>query len=248
MAQAVDRAQIVERIASITGLTHEQSERLVTEFEVTFAKPFAQRLQSLTMKEIIQRKNPYLYRASGIRTCEELVKRAFDDYVSASVEGDFGPFFEGVARILSGGVKPAVGGEVDLDVRSGDVATLYAIKSGAYGFNSSSFDKAKRDLNSAESRLRQDRLRTEKKIAFAYGRKKTTFAEGIERLASKDFWARLSGDDSFYAKLLDACEYLAPLYQADMDAPRDQLLREARSLFCRGHDIDWAKVLKLISG
>jgi hypothetical protein len=200
------------------------------------------------MKDIIRNKNPYLYRASGIVTCEDLVRRALQDYVSASVEGYFGSFFESVARILSGGIKPVGGGEVDLDVRQGQTARLYAIKSGAKGFNSSSYDKARRDLESAERRLWQDRVRVEKKIAFAYGRRRTSFRGGIEHLASQQFWAELSGDDAFYKKLLDVCGLLAPLYTADMAAPFDGLLHEAQELFCEDGAVNWAKVLTLVSG
>lgn len=244
----IDRNELILGVARATGLHRNQAERLVQEFETVFAMPFAERLLSLRMKDVIKRKNPYLYRASGIRTCEDLVHRVLQDYVSASVEGDFGKFFEAVARVVSGGVKPATGGEIDLDVRIGEVAHLYAIKSGAHGFNSSSFDKAKRDLNSAERRLRQDHVRTEKKIAFAYGRKITTFKEGIERLSSQQFWAEVSGDADFYDKLLNACELLAPLYTADMQAPYERLLREAHELFCAGDEIDWDRILKLVSG
>ena len=244
----VDRGELANRVAQVAGLSLPQSEQLIEEFEITFARPFAQKMNSLKMKEIIKNKNPYLYRSSGIRTCEDLVHRILQDYVSASVEGNFGKFFEGVARVVSGGIKPVGGGEVDLDVREGNVARLYAIKSGAKGFNSSSYDKAKRDLNSAERRLRQDRVRTEKKVAFAYGRKQSSFTDGIERLSSKQFWAEVSGVPDFYEKLLDICDVLAPLYTADMQAPYDGLLREAHQLFCDGSEIDWDKILKLVSG
>lgn len=244
----IDRHELILGVAQATGLQRKQAERLVQEFETVFARPFDERLLSLRMKDVIKNKNPYLYRASGIRTCEDLVRRVLQDYVSASVEGYFGKFFEAVARVVSGGVKPVGGGEVDLDVRIGEVAHLYVIKSGAKGFNSSSYDKAKRDLNSAERRLRQDRVRTEKKIAFAYGRKRTTFEEGIERLSSQQFWAEVSGDADFYDKLLNACELLSPLYTADMQAPYERLLREAHELFCAGDEIDWDRILKLVSG
>lgn len=245
----VDRTEISRQVARITGLDEARAKRLVDEFELTFARPFALKLLGLKMRAIIRNKNPYLYRASGLRTCEDLVRRAFQDYVSASVEGYFGPFFESVARVVSGGVKPVGGGEVDLDVRVGDTARLYAIKSGSKGFNSSSYDKARRDLESAERRLWQDRVRVVKKIAFAYGKRgKTELKGGIEHLSSKDFWAELSGDERFYAKLLEVCAFLAPLYTADMEAPFANLLREAHDLFCSDNAIDWDKVLALVSG
>jgi hypothetical protein len=244
----VDRDDLRRRLAQATGLSNAKAGRLLAEFESVFAQPFAARLQDLRLQDVIRGKNPYLYRASGIKTCEDLIRRVLQDYVSASVEGDFGKFFEAVARVVSGGTKPVGGGEVDLDVRKGEVAYLYAVKSGAKGFNSSSYDKAKRDLNSAERRLRQDRVRTEKKLAFAYGRRSTSFSEGIERLSSKSFWAEVSGDDDFYSKLLDACAILAPLYTADMEAPYEGLLSEAHELFCDGDEIDWGRILTLVSG
>ncbi len=246
--EELERRSIITRVAAITGLEDARAEQLVAEFEIVFAKPFSKKLLSLRMKDIIKNKNPYLYRASGIESCQDIVRRAWQDYVSSSVEGFFGPFFESVARVLSGGVKPARGGEADLDIRQDEVVRLYAIKSGAKGFNSSSEDKARRDLNSAEGRLRQDRLRTEKKIAFAYGRKKTTFKDGIERLASKQFWAEISGDPDFYRKLLEVCGALAPLYTADMAMPFEDLLIEAHELFCEEGVVNWDKVLALVSG
>ena len=75
---------------------------------------------------------------------------------------------------------------------------MYTIKSGPGGYNSSIEAKARLDLGHAEQRLRQDRVTTHKKMAYAYGRRKTNFKDGIEKLASKDFWHELSGDEEFY--------------------------------------------------
>jgi len=245
----LNREKVAAAVAAITGLTSAQASVLVQEFETTFAGPFAKRLKSLHIKDIIKSKNPYLYRASGIVTCEDLVLRAFNDYVSASVEGYFGPFFESVARIVSGGFKPPGSGEVDLFIQTGDAVRLYVIKSGPKGFNSSSYDKAKRDLDSSEAKLWQDKVKTEKRIAFAYGRRSNTVMKaGIVHLSSRDFWTELSGDEDFYKRLLDACAVMAPLYIADMQAPLGELLQEAHQSFCEDNEINWDKVLRLVSG
>jgi hypothetical protein len=245
----VDREGLVARVREASGLSSKNAEDVVSEFERLVSKPIAARLKGLKLKKIIQNKNPYLYRVSGIVSCEDIVRRAYQDYVSASLEGDFGKFFEAVARIASGGVKPVGGGEVDLDVRVGDnLARLYAIKSGSKGFNSSSHAKAVDDLNSAERRLRQDNVKTDKKIAFAYGRRTGSFAAGIDTLSSKDFWSEVSGDPDFYKKLLAVCAALAPLYQADIESPLEALFQEAHRLFCTGDVIDWGKILELVSG
>lgn len=243
-----DDAVLAERVGGLTRLTPDQSLAIVREFRRTFAGPLGAKIQSLRMRDIIKTKNPYLYRASGVSTCEELVRRAFNDYATTMGENYFGAFFEAIARIVSGGVKPASGGEIDLEIRRADGAHLYAMKSGPKGFNSSSAAKAKLDLDHAERRLRQDRVPVHKKLGFAYGRRTTSFAGGIERLASKQLWAELSGDPEFYSKLLDVCDVLSPLYTADTEAPFALLLNEARELFCDGDQIDWGKVLKLVSG
>ena len=235
-------------VARALAVSNEKARRIIEAFQRHFAKPFASKLQYLTLKQMIKTKNPYLYRSAGISTCSELVSRAFDDYVSSSVETYYGPFFEAVARIISGGVKPVGGGEIDLDIRYDGVAALYVIKSGPKGFNKSSRTRALQELRSAESKLSQDKLRVEKRIAFAYGRKRTTDREGVRFLASRQFWHEISGDERFYSKLLDACAALAPLYAADVHAPRMRLLAEAKKLVCVGEKINWNKVLHLISG
>jgi hypothetical protein len=166
-----------------------------------------------------------------------------------SLEGDFGKFFESVARIVSGGRKPALGGEVDLEIEiNHQQRVVYAIKSGPKGFNSSSYATAKRDLDSVERRLRQDGVATTKKIAFAYGRKLTTFRDGIERMASKRFWAEISGDEDFYMKLLLVCGLLAPLYVVDIQGPYQALLVEAHELFCEAGEVNWDSLITLVSG
>ena len=248
MAAPVDKDAIANRIDGIIGIGPARSRQIINEFEATFTGPVTQKLSKLKMRDIISRKNPYLYRASGISSCDDLVNRAFTEYTSTIGENYFGSFFESVARIMSGGVKPAGGGEIDLDVRRSTEAFLYAIKSGPGGYNASIEAKARLDLGYAESRLRQDRVVTHKKMAYAYGRRTTSFKDGVEKLASKDFWAELSGDKNFYIKFLDVCAELTLLFKADLNAPYQRLLNEAHELFCEGDTIRWDKVIRLVSG
>lgn len=245
---AVDKQAIANRINRIIGIGTEDSLKIVDEFEITFTKPITEKLSTLKMRDIVRRKNPYLYRASGVSTCEELVKRAFTEYTSTLGENYFGSFFESVARIVSGGIKPASGGEIDLEVRKDNDAYVYTIKSGPGGYNSSIEAKARLDLGHAERRLRQDRVTTHKKMAYAYGRRITSFKDGVEKLASREFWSELSGDKDFYIKFLDVCAELTPLFEADADAPYQLLLNEAHELFCEDDVIRWDKVIRIVSG
>ena len=248
MATAIEKNAIATCIDTIVGIGEELSLQIVDEFEITFTQPIIEKLSKLKMRDIIRRKNPYLYRASGISTCEELVNRAFTEYTSTLGENYFGSFFESIARVVSGGIKPASGGEIDLDVRKGDRAYLYTIKSGPGGYNSSAEAKARLDFAHAEQRLRQDRITTHKKMGYAYGRRKTSFKDGVEKLASKDFWAELSDDKDFYIKFLDVCAELNPLFEADVNSPYQVLLNEAHELLCEDDVIRWDKVMRLVSG
>jgi hypothetical protein len=243
-----DEDDISGGLVRLLGVDSARSKRIIEAFREHFAKPFAGRLAEITLAEMMKTKNPYLYRSVGISTCQALIERAFNDYASSSAETYYGQFFEAVARIMSGGIKPVGGGEIDLDIRYNGVVELYVIKSGPKGFNKSSRSKAVQELESAEGKLRQDKLRVEKYIVYAYGRKRTTVQRGIVHLASKEFWSRITRDDGYYLKLLDACHILAPLYAADVAEPLKRLLIEAAELFCDGDAIDWARVLKLISG
>ena len=244
----MSKDDMVAEIAECLGVSRARAKRVVGEFDRVFAKPFAERLASVRLREILKRKNPYLYRASAIESCTELVDRAYDDYVSASVEGYFGKFFEAVAIIVSGGIKPAGGGEIDLQVMKGKRAYLYVIKSGPATFNKTSRAKAKEELFAAEHKLEQDGYDVKKMFGYAYGRKVGSNWQGITILSSKEFWSKVSGDADFYQKLLDACAILSSLYSADVEAPRARLLKEAGSEFCDDDKTDWPKILKLVSG
>ena len=57
----------------------------------------------LNLKKLLQRKNPYLFRAMAITEPRELVTALLSAYLSSSDEGIFGDaFFEPVAIAVSG--------------------------------------------------------------------------------------------------------------------------------------------------
>lgn len=206
-------------------------------------------LETLSFRKLISRKNPYLYRSSGIQTVEELVDRALTDFVSSSTEGTFGTALDWIARRLPGNM-PATGGEADLQRISGNNAEIYTIKSGPAGFNDASWTTTKQKMLRAKSSLELSGYAVKLYVGFIYGRKRTTVDKntGITRLASKEFWTKITGDPEFYRKLMDACACVAPLYQADVTEARDRLLLDALSNYAHGTDVDWQKVLHASMG
>jgi hypothetical protein len=246
----VTSEQLESQIAIDLNISALKAREILRAFQEYFVEPLKSQLNSRGIRLLLSRKNPYLYRATGIRTCEELVKRAFSDYLSSSTETLFGNFLEAIAIILSDGWKSSTQG-VDIERRvkgNGVQAELYVLKSGPAGFNSASLRDAERALQTAEGVLRQGGVSAEKFIAFTYGRKRTTFIRGIWRLSSQDFWERMGNSRDFYMRLLRACDRLTPLYQADVVQAEQRLLIEARSSFCRNNDVDWSAVMEAVSG
>ena len=206
-------------------------------------------LETLTFRRLISRKNPYLYRSSGIQTVDELVDRALTDFVSSSTEGTFGNALDWIARRLPGNT-PATGGEADLQRVSGNNAEIYTIKSGPAGFNDASWTTTKQKMVRAKNSLELSGYSVKLYVGFVYGRKRTTVDKnsGITRLASKEFWTKITDDPEFYRKLIDACACVAPLYRSDVSEAKERLLLDALSNYACGTDVDWQKVLHASMG
>ena len=53
-----------------------------------------EKLNTINLKDLLKRKNPYLFKAKNIQTASELVKGLVDAFVSSSEEGMFGNWLE----------------------------------------------------------------------------------------------------------------------------------------------------------
>src|SRR3972149_339193 len=60
-----------------------------------------QNLETLKLRQVLQRKNPYLFKAKNILTAQDLVKTLLDAYLSSQEETIFGDFLEGLAIFIN---------------------------------------------------------------------------------------------------------------------------------------------------
>src|ERR1039457_1703261 len=61
-------------------------------------------LEKLSLRKVLSKKNPYLYRALGVEKASEIVEQIMAAYISSSDETIFGNcFFEPIAKLASGG-------------------------------------------------------------------------------------------------------------------------------------------------
>ncbi len=120
-------------------------------------------IKNLTLKKILLRKNPYLFRAKNIISAHDLVKNLIDAHLSSQEETMFGTWLEGLAIYINeqvyGGWKSGIIG-IDLEFNKENKRYIVAIKSGPNWGNSSQikkmttdFDKARKTLRTSDSKI-----------------------------------------------------------------------------------------------
>jgi hypothetical protein len=120
----IPRTAIVPAVRAALGLTHGQADRIVQAFDDFVAKPLEANLRKLNGRDLAKR-SPMIYTVRGIESVEEWADHVLADKETSAIEGTF---LEEVARIVSGGIKPGSGVDLQLEDEDG-VVQLYAIQS-----------------------------------------------------------------------------------------------------------------------
>jgi len=214
------------------------------------------KINELDIKEIMRRKNPYLFRAKAMLDATEIVKAVLAAFVSSSEETSFGKkFFEPVAAV-AGQSNWAITDGVDVMAERGDAIYAVAVKSGTSVFNSSSRKSQERDFAKAMRQANLAHKRCIPVVGYSYGRKKTT-GRGQPKiyfeLAGQEFWYELTGDDQFYIKLIRFMGNLPERYVEEFEQAyqraTNRLVREFTNEFCLADGrIDWEKLVEFNSG
>ena len=87
----------------------------------------AANLAKLNGRDLAKR-NPMIYTVRGVETVEEWADQVLADKETSAIEGHIGTWLEDVARLVSGGIKPGSGVDLQLTDVEG-VVQLYAIQS-----------------------------------------------------------------------------------------------------------------------
>ena len=234
------RRRLNEHVQAILGTSLDTATEIVQAFDDVIARPLQANLAKKRGRELAKR-NPMIYTARGTTMVDEWVDRALEDWETSAIEGHIGTWMEEVARIVSGGIKPGSG--VDLQIeRSGtpSVTELYAIQAAP---NTKSAGGSRSDVESlrrASSALRAGRRIVELYVAVLHGRTKTAphgADPNITKLASDDFWKKVSGIPDFRARLLQASTVLSSLIEGRASVEVARIRAEATAIFGdeRGH-------------
>lgn len=224
----------------------------------TFHQKRLRKIRNLKLREVLRRKNPYLFRAKNILSASELVTSILDALVSSSEEGLFGNFLEELAIFINqmtyGGQKSSSPG-VDLDFTRDDIRYIVAIKSGPNWGNSSQHEALKTNFKKALKILRQSQHTANVRavLGTCYGKTETTDNGEYIRIEGQAFWAFISSSSSLYVDLIEPLGHEAKahneVYLVEKNKTLNRLVREFTIDFCdETGQIEWAKLVQFNSG
>lgn len=219
----------------------------------------AARLQSLSelgLNKILQRKNPYLFKAKNILTSEALVKTLLDAHLSSQEETMFGQFLEELAIFICGevysGEKSAAEG-IDLEFTKEGIKYIVTIKSGPNWGNSSQIARMVDNFKTAKRILGTN---TSKKNIVAvngccYGREEQPEKGDYLKYCGQAFWEFISGEPDLYTEIIDPLGHKSKEKNDEFQKAYAQIINkftlEFSKEFCTNGHIDWQKVLELNS-
>lgn len=209
-------------------------------------------INDLNLGKALSRKNPYLFKAVGVETGQEIVEQLLSAYMSSSDEGIFGDaFFEPLAKFASGGtVSPSEG--VDIAIETDSKYTAIAVKSGTSVFNADSKKRQIQNFEALEARLKKLQKHFDPLIGYCYGKKRAKKESKIRQLAGQAFWAEITGDDDFYLKIIrlmkDKPRQHLEEYKVAWDKAVNRFTKQFLNDFCNEDgSIDWEKLTEFNS-
>jgi len=222
----------VPAVEAALGVSRRQADAIVQAFDEYVAQPLEANLRKLRGRDLARR-NPLIYTIRGVDTVDDWSSRVLADKETSAIEGHIGTFLEQVARIVSGGIKPGNGVDLQLEDESG-VVHLFAIQAAPNTKNAGSRRSDIESLKRAARPLRSNKQRVSMNIAILSGQAKTrelASDPGVTVLASDEFWHRVSGIADFRSRLLRASTILAWLVKSRSAAEVARIQGEAREAF-----------------
>jgi len=216
------------------------------------------RLLKLKLKDVLKRKNPYLFRVKAFDTSAELVKSILEAHLSSQEEGIFGGLLEELAIFVcekeSGGLKSSAEG-IDLEFLRDDIRYIVSIKSGPNWGNSSQISKMKDHFKKAK-RILGTNAKKQNVVAVngcCYGKDDTPDKGEYLKLCGERFWDLMSGDKDLYLEIIEPLGHQAHArndrFYSEYAKVLNKFTLEFTVDYCdEDGAIDWGKLLKYNSG
>lgn len=218
-----------------------------------------EKLKKLKLKDVLKRKNPYLFKVKNITTAGDFVKTILDAFLSSQEESLFGGFLEGLAIYLCGhvynGRKSSAEG-IDLEFVKDNAKYIVAIKSGPNWGNSSQLKRMIDNFKKAKRILGTNTSAASNVIAVngcCYGQDNSPDKGDYLKLCGQRFWAFVSGNDNLYTELIEPLGHNAKekneQFIDEYSKVINRFSREFIEMFCDPTGaILWEKVIQFNSG
>jgi len=216
-------------------------------------------LKKLKLKDVLKRKNPYLFKVKNISTAGDFVKTILDAFLSSQEESLFGGFIEELAIYICGyvynGRKSSSEG-IDLEFVKDNAKYIVAIKSGPNWGNSSQLKRMIDNFKKAKRILGTNNSSSSNVIAVngcCYGKDNSTDKGDYLKLCGQRFWAFVSGNDNLYTELIEPLGHKAKekneQFVEEYSKVINKFSREFIEMFCDSTGaILWGKVIQFNSG
>jgi hypothetical protein len=231
--------------------------KFVSENIGEFHKNRVSRIQSIKLKEVLQKKNPYLFKAKNLLTAEKLVESILQAYLSSSEEELFGEFLESLAIFIASKTlrgKKAYGSGIDLEFERDKVIYLVSIKSGLNWGNSSQYKALRDHFKKAVQILKQSKSvkAVQPVLASCYGKRKTSDNGEYLKICGQAFWFFISGNKNLYTDIIEPIGHQAKEHNQHYEEERAVLINKFTSefsqIFCIDGRIDWKRLVQFNSG
>jgi hypothetical protein len=216
------------------------------------------KIGELKLKEVLQKKNPYLFKAKNIQTADEIIKGIVDAYLSSSEEAMFGDWLEGLAIFINEkvykGWKSGIKG-IDLEFDNDNVRYIVSIKSGPNWGNSSQIEKMENNFKTAIKSLRtsNSKLQIVCVNGCCYGKDNKPDKGSYFKYCGQCFWEFIGGNENIYTDIIEPLGHKAKErnenYLKQYSGKINIFVKEFIENFCNSNgSIDWEKLVKYNSG
>lgn len=214
-------------------------------------------LNRLNLRQVLSRKNPYLFKAKNQEFAADIVKTLLDSHLSSSEETIFGDWLEGLAIFVAGEVyegKKSSATGIDLEFDKDGTRYLLSIKSGPNWGNSSQIKKLENDFKLAMKILHTSRHqgKVEAVNGCCYGRVYSD--KGFyKKICGQKFWELISGDSNLYLDIVEPLATDAKMrteeFAKEYGVKLNLFTRDFIENYCFDDGrVDWEKIVRLNSG
>ncbi len=222
------------------------------------------KLQSISFKMVVKRKNPYLFKAKNIETAGDLACCILDAFLSSQEETIFGDLLENFAificKNIFNGYKAEQGKfkSVDLIFERDNKIYVVGIKSGPNWGNSDQINAMKRNFQKAKEILYKKGKRIIAVNGCMYGKDKQPQKKGRTsdrtsyfKICGQSFWELISGDEKLYKKIIQPLGREAKkrdvVFQDLYVKKINELTKDIVQNFYKKNMLDWDKIIDFVS-